>query len=88
MTKMTTMAINIKNLLFQNQNPHDSETRHETSGRGALLSLYKSRPWDDHDLSYGKVNRSPMHLNWGKLENVIKWGENLLGLCKLTEDLC
>ena len=60
MTKMAAMAINskktLKNLLLQNQKAYDFETWHEASGRRALQSLYKSRPWDDLDLFYGKAN--------------------------------
>ena len=60
MTKMAAMAINkkklFKNLLLQNQKAHDFETWYEASGNGALQSLYKSLPWDDLDLFYGKVN--------------------------------
>ena len=59
MTKMAAMAINSKNLknpLLQNQKAYDFETWHEASRNGALQSLHKSRPWDDHDLFYGKVN--------------------------------
>ena len=40
MTKMAAMAINSKNLLFQNQKAYDFETWHEASGNGALQSLY------------------------------------------------
>ena len=59
MTKMAAMAINsktFKNLLLQNQKTYDFETWHEASGGGVLQNLYKSWPWDDNDLSYGKVN--------------------------------
>ena len=35
---------------------YDFETWHEAAGNGALQSLYKSWPWDDLDLFYGKVN--------------------------------
>ena len=42
MTKMATMAINSKLQLLQNQKDYDFETLHETSGGGALQSLYKS----------------------------------------------
>ena len=45
MTKMAAMAINsktFKNLLLQNKKAYDFETWHETSGTGALQSLYKS----------------------------------------------
>ena len=60
MTKIAAMAINskniLKNLLLQNQKTYDFETWHKASGGGALQSLYKSRPWDDLDLFYGKVN--------------------------------
>ena len=55
MTKMAAMAIHSKNLL-QNQTAYDFETWHEASRREALQSLYKSWPWDDLSLSYGKVN--------------------------------
>ena len=43
MTKMATMAINsknVENLLLQNQKAYDFETWCETSGNGALQSLY------------------------------------------------
>ena len=43
MTKMVTMAIkNSKLQLLQNQRAYDFETLRETSGGGALQSLYKS----------------------------------------------
>ena len=32
------------------------ETWHEPSGKKALKSIYKSLPWDDLGLFYGKVN--------------------------------
>ena len=38
--------------------------KHEASGGEALQSLYKSWPWNDLDLSYGKVN---IGHTWGKL---------------------
>ena len=59
MTKTAAMAINrknFKNLLLQNQEANDFETFCEASVTGALQSLYKSLPWDDLDLVYGKVN--------------------------------
>ena len=61
MTKMAAMAINNKNLLkkkllLQNQKTYDFETCQETSGGEALQNLYKSWPWDDLDLFYGKAN--------------------------------
>ena len=34
---------------------------------GALQSLYKSIPWDDLDLFYGKVNLGHLTFKWGKL---------------------
>ena len=40
MTKMAAMAINSKNLNLHNQKAYDFETWHETSGNGALQSLY------------------------------------------------
>ena len=42
-----------------------SETGYEASGNGALQSLYKSRPYDDLDLFYGKVNIA-YAFEWGK----------------------
>ena len=60
MTKMATMAINNKNLktnrLLQNQEAYDFETWHEASRNGGLQNLYKSLPWNDLDIFYGKVN--------------------------------
>ena len=58
MTKMATMAINSKNLQKSSPEPegHDFDSWHEASGDGALQSFYKSWPWDDLDLFYGKVN--------------------------------
>ena len=56
MTKMAAIAKTFKNLLLQNQKAYDFVTWHEASGSGALQSLYKSFPWDDLDLFYGKVN--------------------------------
>ena len=46
MTKMATMAINIKNLkknlLLQNREAYDFETWHEASRNRGLQNLYKS----------------------------------------------
>ena len=70
MTKMTAMAINIKktfkNLLLQNQKAYDFETWCEASGNGALQKFYKSCPWDDFDLFYGKVNLGLPCIGMGK----------------------
>ena len=69
MTKMAAMAINsktFKNLLLQNQKAYDFETWCEASGNGALQSLYKSCPWDDLDLFYGKVNLGLPCIGMGK----------------------
>ena len=58
MTKMTAIAKTFKNPLLKNQKACDFETWHEASGNGTLQSLYKSWPWDDLDLFYGKINLS------------------------------
>ena len=42
MNKMAAMAINIKNLLLQNQKAYDFETWHEALRNGGLQNLYKS----------------------------------------------
>ena len=59
MTKMAAMAINnkkLKILLLQNQKTYDFEIWHEASRNRDVQNLYKSRPWDDLVLFYGKVN--------------------------------
>ena len=80
MTKMAAMAINsktFKNLLLQNQKAYDFETWHEAIGNGALQSLYKSWPWDDLDLFYGKVNLGYPHIWMGKIVTMSFEGQNL-----------
>ena len=67
--KMVAMAVNIKNILLQNQKAYDFETWHEASVRGALQSLYKSWTWDDLYLHvfYGKVNIGRPYILMGKI---------------------
>ena len=60
MTKMAAMPIYgknpSKNFLLQNMWIDFNETWHEASMAQALQCVYKSRPCDDLDLFYGKVN--------------------------------
>ena len=69
MTKMAAMTINSKTFknLLQNQKANNFETWCEASMTGALQSLYKSWPWDDLDLFYGKVNMVAHAFEWGKV---------------------
>ena len=73
MTKMTAIAIKTKtfeNHLLQNQKAYDIETWHEAAGNRALQKLYKSLPWDDLDLFYGKVNLGHQCI---RMEKIVKW---------------
>ena len=79
MTKMAAMTINSKTFknLLQNQKAYDFETWHEASGSRALQSLYKSWPWDDLDLFYGKVNIGHPCIWMGKIDKIWFEGQNL-----------
>ena len=54
----------------------------------ALQSLYKSWPWDDLDLFYGKVNIGRPWIWMGKIVKMSFEGENLQEMGKWTEYLC
>ena len=87
MTKMAAMAINrknFKNLLLQNQKANDFETWCEASVTGPLQSLYKSLPWDDLDLFYGKVNIGRSCIWMGKSVKMSFLGKNLQEMGKWT----
>ena len=73
------MVKTFKNLLLQNQKAYDFETWHEASRNGALQSLYKSWPWDDLDLFYGKVNFGRLCIWMGKSGKMSLNGRKLSG---------
>ena len=65
---MTKIAEMLKNTQSQNHWANCLETLYVASGSVVLQSLYKSWPWVDLDLFYGKVNFSSIGILIGKAE--------------------
>ena len=73
MTKMAAMPIygkNHKNVLLWNRWTDFNETWYVASGTLAHHSLYKSWPWVDLDLFYGKPNFGYIGCSMEKSENI------------------
>ena len=62
-------------------------TLHETLEYGALQILYKSWPWDELDLFYGKVDIGRPCIQMGKIVKMSFEGLNVQEMGQWTEDL-
>ena len=69
MSKMAARLIygkKIKNLLLRNQKADDLESWYAALGAQVLPILFKSWPWVELDLFYGKVKFGPLCVCMGK----------------------
>ena len=89
MTKMAAMPIYgknlVKNLLLRNHWTNFNQTWHEALMAQALQCVYKSWPYDDLDLFYGKVNIGRECIRKGKIVKLSFKGIILQKMSSRTE---